>query len=1000
MKLPQFTHLHLHTEYSPLDGLSKVEEVILRVKELGMESVAFTDHASMGSLYEAQKLGQKHGIKVIQGCEFYHRIEDKNAHIIVLAKNKIGLKNMHKLHEYAYVEGFYKKPNISMEKLIEWKEGLIVSTACLGSELNQLILKNEMDSANEYIKFMKHEFGEDFYIEVQSNSIAEQEYVNRQLVNLANKHKVKYILTNDIHYTYEDDAFAHEVLLGLQHNKKFSDEKRYKFPSQDFWIKSPKEVFETTSGLTQEEILTAMSTTQEIVDKCNSAYQKGKYLPKFWKQDKPARKQLAELINEGSKRINKDKDKNYMNKLQYELNIIDEEGYCDYYLIVQDYINIARNAGILVGDGRGSGSGSKVAYAVDISRIDPEEYGLLFERFMAKNRSPDFDVDFSDQNFVFNYLRNKYGVNNVARIVAYGTLAPKAASRKVLSFFEKDKGDINTIAKLIPDLCKSMEDAYSASPDLLKFKSKYPIEFGIIERLQNRISHESTHAGGLVIYEGLNELIPLKSDSSDRSFRTASFDKYMLEELGFYKFDILGLITLPIIHTTLSYIKSNKGIDVDLYSIDKEDSSVYDMLCEGDVSGIFQLNNQQSKVMQQKPRNFKDLIAINALIRPGVCDWNEYIERRETGDYEIHPLREKYIKETMGLIAYQEQYMLDAQVFAGWDLAYADKHIRKNKYIRADLELRDKFYEDSTSRGHDKEFIIKLWEEIVSIVEKGYGFNKSHSASYAVISFQTAWLKHYYPVEFYAAMMSYESTSTDGQIQISSYIKECKKRGIKILPPDLNKGSDMFIPVENSIMYKLNMISDLGDSAYEEILKLRPFLSFDDFMERRTKSKIKDNVIVKLIKAGCFDFSNPNRQELMIELLKTKRNKTQIKQDYIPEVEYNDKIKNEWEKDSIGVYLTKHPLSDKNNKEFSEYKDNETAYIWVMIDDIKTVIDKNKNEMAFITTSTEIDVVRIVCFKDSWKQYKDVLLSNSSDKLYFITGRKDGSNLLLSKLEE
>ena len=385
----EFVHLHLHTEYSPLDGLSKIVEIVQRVKELGMTSVAITDHGSMSGLFEAQKIGEKYGVKIIQGCEFYHMFEDKNAHIIVLAKNDIGLKNLNLLHESSYIDGFYKKPNITIEKLIEHKEGLIVSTACLGSQLNKLILGGRNNEVKQYILMMKKHFGEDFYLEIQANQIAEQSYVNSEIIKLSKLYDVEVILTNDVHYTFKEDWYSHEVLLGLQFNKKFSDEKRYKFTTQDFWLKSSKEMLETTNGISEEDILNAMANTVKVADKCNSSYKKGKYLPEYKDKSDTPRKLLSSIINDGAKVKGKASDKNYMKAVQHELNIIDEEGYCGYYLIVQDYASHARNNGIIVGEGRGSGAGSKCAYLSDITRIEPEQYGLLFERFMAHGRTPD-----------------------------------------------------------------------------------------------------------------------------------------------------------------------------------------------------------------------------------------------------------------------------------------------------------------------------------------------------------------------------------------------------------------------------------------------------------------------------------------------------------------------------------------------------------------------------------------------------------------------------------
>lgn len=382
----------------------------------------------------------------------------------------------------------------------------------------------------------------------------------------------------------------------------------------------------------------------------------------------------------------------------------------------------------------------------------------------------------------------------------------------------------------------------------------------------------------------------------------------------------------------------------------------------------------------------------------GVGDWTEYIDRRNGKEWSVHPDRKYYMDETNGTMTYQEQFLLDCKIFAGWDLAFADKYVRKNKDIRKDVELKEKFLTDTVKNGYQLELAIDLWKEIEDAVDGGYSFNKSHSASYAVISYQTAYLKHHYPVEFYSAMMSYEKADGKGQIQISNYIKECKKLGISILPPDINEGTDMFFPIDNSIQFRLNMITDLGDSAFENIKEMRPIKSYDDFMERRSKSKIKDNVVVNLIKAGTFDKFNPNRGELMYQLLMSKRTKTEVKLNVEVEIVYDDKMKSTWEKESTGVYLTSHPLENKNVREFSEYKNGSTAFAWVLIDDILVKNDKNNNEMAFLTVSTEVDQIRIVMFKDSWKKYKEFIDINK-DKPVFIEGKKDGSNILLNRME-
>ena len=615
-----FGHLHTHSEHSTLDGMGKIRELIATAKSLGQEFIAITDHGTTSGLWEAQQIGDELGVKVLLGCEFYYQreIDNKNGHLLVIAKNDMGLKNLFKLQEYAYVHNFYYKPRINYDILKQFAEGLIVTTACLGSPFNQYLLKGDMVGAKEFAKKFKELFHDDFYIELQPNQIPEQHTCNLASIRIAKQLGIKMIATNDVHYTFESDCFPHEVLLALQLNNKMSDEKRFRFSTNDFWLKSEEEMVETFEGLDPDVVREALATTREIADKCTARIKKGKYLPKYYDipDGKTERDLLVQRVIEGAREKSLNTDKNFMKDVQNEIDVIDRNGYSGYFLIVQDYVTTAKRNNIIVGDGRGSGAGSKVAYLTDISAIPPHEFDLLFERFMADGRSPDFDVDFSDQDAVFDDLQRKYGVENVARIVAFGRMTPKAVIRKVLNAFEHPPYVINPITKLVPDLCRDLEKAYVVSPELLIYKKKYKTEWEVIERLANIISHESQHAGGVIIYPDLSSILPIKTNGNDRTKRIVGFDKYMLEDLGHYKFDILGLETLPVLRRTLDSIEQATGVALDLNTLNYEDQDVYDMLCRGDVSGVFQLNNQAQKVMEQQPRNFRDLIAINALIRP------------------------------------------------------------------------------------------------------------------------------------------------------------------------------------------------------------------------------------------------------------------------------------------------------------------------------------------------------------------------------------------------
>ena len=999
----KFSHLHIHTCFSVLDGMPKIRELIETVKKLGQTACCITDHGSMSGLWEAQKLGDELGVKVLLGCEFYYERENdgSNGHLIVIAKNDVGLRNMMQLQEFAYVHNFYKKPRINWDNLVVYHEGLIVTSACLASTFSQYIMNGDIENAKQWVNKFKEVFGKDFYLEVQANSIDVQALVNKETMRIAKQLGVKVIASNDVHYILKTDSFPHEILLALQTNKKLSDPKRFKFSIQDFWLKSEQEMFDTLNGLTDDEKHAVLDCTSEIVDKCTARFTKGNYLPEYYDipEGQTARALLVNKTKAGIKREHMQKEKNFLADVQNEIDVIDRNGYSGYFLIVGDYVTTARKQGNIVGDGRGSGAGSKTAWLTEITKIPPHKYDLLFERFLADGREPDFDVDFADQDAVFADLQSKYGEANVARIIAFGTLTPKAICRKIFSVFEHDVSITNQISKLIPDLCPTLEEACKASPELLNYKQKYPTEFQVIERLEGIVSHESQHAGGVIICKGLSSVLPIKTKGEDRTKRIVAFDMNMVHELGHFKFDILGLKTLPIIKGCLDSITNTTGEIVDLYTIDTEDSAVYDMLCRGDVSGIFQLNNQAQKIMEQQPRCFKDLIAINALIRPGVGDWEEYIARRKGKEWSVHPDRLSYMNETVGTMTYQEQFLLDAKTFGGWDIAYADKHIRKNKSIRTDEELRSKFLTDATQRGYSSEEMLLVWAEIENAVDGGYSFNKSHSASYAIISYQTAWLKCHYPEHFYASLMSYEKTDGDGQDAISGYIAECKQRGITILPPDINKSGEDFTVTNGGINYRITTIKHVGESAIKSITNLRPVESFLDFMERKEKRHIKTNVLTNLIKAGSFDFDNPNRAELLWLVDMENRTKTQIKQNYeYPKYDWNDLVKASWEKEVLGMYLSVHPMEKYGFKPLTSIHDGQYGIQGGEIYDLRVFKDKNQNEMAFVFLNTLFGNIKILVFASSWRntEIKDLIQINN---IVLVKGKRNGDALILDGVE-
>jgi DNA polymerase III subunit alpha len=1015
-----YGHLHTHTERgSVLDGMAQVEELIDTAKGLGQEFIAITDHGSMSSLWRAQEHGDKVGIKVIHGCEFYWEYSKEavsagakgNGHLLILAKDNVGLQNMFRMHKWASKENFFRNPRITWEVLKEHAEGLIVTSACLGSEFNQFIMAGEVGQARDWARKFKEVFGEDFYIELQPNSIPEQHLCNEASIRIAEELGIQLVATNDVHYTFENDCFPHEVLLAMQFKKKMDDPKRFKFPADDFWLKSEEEMYATFEGLPDEKVQEAMHTTRAIADKCHTRIEKGHYLPHFHTipEGETERTLLAKEIMVGLKDRGLERKNDFVKAVQHELDVIDRNGYSGYFLIVQDYVTSAKRRGELVGEGRGSGAGSKTAFTTGITDIPPHEFDLLFERFMADGREPDFDTDFSDQQAVFRDLQGKYGVPNVSRIIAFGKMTPKAVSRKVMNTFGHPFHVQNEISKLIPDGCSDLFQAIKEDPELQKMQQKYKMEFDVMARLQNVTSHLSQHAGGILIYPNLGDTLPLSWDSKNE-IHVAGFDKYMLEELGHFKFDVLGLETLPVLHGALQSInesinpelKTLRDSPIDLVSIDYEDQDVYDMLCEGDVSGVFQLAAQSTKVMEQQPRSFRDLIAINALIRPGVGDWEEYLARRKGKEYNIYEPRRPYMEETRGTMTYQEQFLLDAHVLAGWDIAFADKRIRKNKDIRNDAELREKFVSDGVANGHSEETLRAVWAEVEDAVDGGYSFNKSHSASYARLSYQTAYLKKHYPAHFYASLMSGEKTDGDGQDAIAKYIAECKQKGIEILPPDINDSDDNFVVNDRGIAYRITTIKHVGDSAIEHIKQLRPIASFDDFMERREKKFIKKNVMVNLIKAGVFDFDEPNRGELMWRFDMSERTKTQIKEGYeCPHYDWSDKVKCEWEKEVLGMYLSIHPMERFSFQPLSNYQEGAQALQGgevVRVFDFHPKKDPSRPKMAFVDINTLYGHVKLVVFASNWAR-KDFQEGLQLGNLVLVKGKRQGNDVLVDEVE-
>lgn len=967
-------HVHVHTEYSPLDGLAKIEELVLRAKELGQTFIAITDHGTSSGLYECAEIQKKHDFDIVLGEEFYFQnaCEDlSTGHLILLAKNNAGLRNIFKLQRLAY-DNVYYKPRINLEMLTRFHEGLICTTACLANQISQYILRNESHLALNHILELKSIFGNDLYIELQSSTLDDVVKVNKKLAEFCKDYNLQPIITNDVHYVNEEDYKIHEVLLAIQQQRKMTDEKRWKFKTNDYWLKSEEEMLKELTYLPDEIIEQSFVNIEQIHQKCESiTLEHGNYLPKYkteYSEDDALEMMTWEKYRTRIKERN-ECNPEFAADLQKELGVIKQTGYSGYFLVVQEYINWAKANGIQVGDGRGSGAGSKVAYTIGITEINPQKYDLLFERFLAPQRQPDFDVDFSDINAVFEHLQDYYGKDNVARVGAFSRFTAKSAIRKVMGIYGFSQSEIAKIVAMLPKrLSFTLDEALSESKDLVKWFDEHENILQIVRKFEGILEHYATHAGGVIICEGLTEILPVMTTSEDRNKLIVALDKHAVEELGHYKFDVLGLKSLILMQD----ITNSLG-KINWSEIDFEDQEVYEMLCEGNTLGVFQLSEQKEKVIEQQPKCFEDLIAINALIRPGVGDWNEYISRRQSNS--TIDTKQPYLASTSGIIVYQEQYLLLANTYAGWDIAYSDKHIRKNKNILADVNLKEKFVNDGYAMGYSSEELLSVWDDICNVVSGGYGFNRSHSASYAKLSFQTAWVKHYHPAVFYAAYLTQNQDDTDVITEVLNLLKE---ENIELLPPNINESTDKFVPKENSIMFPLTAIQGVGGSAWTEINRLKPIKDFDDFLDRRVKKFIKKTVVEALIKAGAFDFTGNSRYELLQQ--------------------FGSEIKNlpyyEYERSALGFYLSESPFDKFTLTPFVDFKNGDFAKTILEITSLTTKYDKNGNEMAFATGVNNTDVIRMVVFSSIWKTQKF-----EEGEMLMVRGKKDKENLIVNSIE-
>ncbi len=950
-----FVHLHLHTEYSLLDGAIRIKDLFPFLKESGMDAVAITDHGNMFGVINFYTEAKNHGIKPIIGCEVYvapgsrkdRTSESKNAHLILLAMDNEGYKNLTKLVSYGYIDGFYYKPRIDEELLKAHNKGLIAMSACIEGVVAKRILSGDMDGAIEKAKLFREIFGDRFFLEVQRNGMEEQEVVNEGLKDISRMLSIPLVATNDCHYLLSSDYRVHDVLLCIQTGKKLSDENRLKFSSDQLYVKTPEEMYDLFHDMEE-----AVSITSTIAEKCNVTFEFGKhYLPRFTPPEgmgldeyleKRAKDGLKRRLDEG--KIPRERLSEYEERLEKELSIIKKMGFSGYFLIVQDFISYAKRKGIPVGPGRGSAAGSLVAFCLGITEVDPIRWGLLFERFLNPDRVtlPDIDVDFCKKrrDEVVSYVREKYGAQCVSQIITFGTLKARAVVRDVGRVLGMSYSEVDKIAKLIPPNTKNLREAVESDPMLKKvYEEKSAVRelIDIASKLEGLPRHASTHAAGVVISDTpIMEKIPLYRSAKDgENELVTQFDMGDVEKVGLVKFDFLGLNNLTIIDETVRLIKEKTGKAIDINNIPLDDEKTYELLSSGDTTGVFQLESRGMRdlLRSTKPTKFEDLITLLALYRPGPIESGmvrEYIERKNGRKKVTYPYKglESILKETYGVIVYQEQVMQIASALAGFSLSEADvlRKAMAKKEAKNMGELREKFIEGAVKNGVPKEKAEEIFDAISKFGR--YGFNKSHSAAYAFISYQTAYLKANYPLYFFASLLTCESHNTD---KIISYIAECREKGIEVLPPDINESDKYFtVTEEGKIRFGFAAIKDVGDAAIDEILRERekgPFTGIEDFIERVNPSKVNRKVVERLIKAGAFDSFGINRGVLFenLENLMKKSSRRGAKRasnlmsflgkDVAPKKEQTlkgedwDMLKMlRYEKESLGFFVSGHPL--------------------------------------------------------------------------------------------
>ncbi len=1063
-----FTHLHVHTEYSLLDGSNKIEEYVSRVKELGMDSAAITDHGAMYGCIDFYKAAKAAGIRPILGCEVYvapgSRFdrdvgdqEDKYYHLVLLAENNTGYANLMKVVSRGFVEGFYYKPRVDMELLEEYHEGLIALSACLAGEVPRYLVRGMYEDAKAAA--LRHEkiFGKgNYFLELQDHGISEQQLVNQQLMRLHQETGIDLVATNDVHYTYAEDATAHDILLCIQTAKKLEDEDRMRYEGGQYYVKSPEEMARLFPYA-----LEALENTHKIAMRCNVEIEFGvTKLPKF---DVPegytSWEYLNKLCKEGLERSYQPVTPELKERLRYELDTIANMGYVDYFLIVWDFIRYARDHDIMVGPGRGSAAGSLVSYTLGITQLDPIKYSLLFERFLNPERvsMPDIDIDFcfERRQEVIDYVVEKYGKDRVVQIVTFGTMAARNVLRDVGRVLGMPYSQVDAVAKMIPveqNKPLTIEQALKRNPEFSRIYEDDPEIRNLVDmakRLEGLPRHTSMHAAGVVISQKeVDEYVPL-SKASDGSI-TTQFTMTTLEELGLLKMDFLGLRTLTVIQDTVRLVEKNTGVFLDMDRIDYNDAQVLASIGTGKTEGVFQLESAGMKnfMKELKPQSLEDIIAGVALYRPGPMDFiPQYIRGKNNAamvTYDCPQLR-PILESTYGCIVYQEQVMQIVRDLGGYTMGRSDllrRAMSKKKISVMEKERQNFVYgnEDEgipgcIKKGIDEKTAHRIYDEMIDFAK--YAFNKSHAAAYAVVAYQTAYLKYYYPVQYMAALMT---SVIDFPTKVSGYILHCRQIGIDILPPDINRGDSRFSVDGNGIRYGLSAIKSVGRSVIDDIVKERelggPYTTLNNFLSRMSGKEVNKRVVENLIRSGAMDCLEGNRkqkllvyQRVMDSVQQEKKNSMagqlslldivgeEEKKDYViqlpPVEEYEKEALLAFEKEVLGIYISGHPLEKytqmlarnatavttdflpDEDTGLPRLADGSKVTVGGMITNRTIKYTKTNQVMAFITVEDLVGTVEVIVFPKTYERSVSVL---EEENKVFVQGRVAAEDDKASKL--